>query len=69
MPPATEVRRQAARLLPFRARDGRPRSRAIPTVLARGLLLVFARRTSDPDGHPLRKRDQLLVLLGAVAAF
>jgi hypothetical protein len=34
MPPATEVRRQAARLLPFRARDGRPRSRAIPTILA-----------------------------------
>jgi hypothetical protein len=30
---------------------------------------VFARQTSDPDGNPLRKRDQLLVLVGAVATF
>jgi len=30
---------------------------------------VFARQTNDPDGNPLRKRDQLLVLVGAVATF
>jgi len=30
---------------------------------------VFARQARDADGNPLRKRGQLMALLGAVATF